>query len=153
MKNKKTVIPAVGSSCRLITVFYLYLILVVMTSCSQTCMMKTTRCFARPALSHRSNHSESTRFARKARAKRLLPHVWTLAKCAQASVQAHACARLAHCFHHTSLPDRIAAAPPCPAAPLSLGLSGICCPGTIVLPSPRAGSGRCGLFIRRLFSW
>ena len=63
-------------------------ILVAMTSCSQTCMMKTTRCSARSALPHRSNHSESARFAQKSCAKRLLPHVWTLAKCLQMLMRA-----------------------------------------------------------------
>ena len=51
-------------------------------------MMKTTRCSAPRALSHRSNHSDSARFARKTCAKRLLPHVWTLVKCPQMPEQA-----------------------------------------------------------------
>ena len=78
-------------------------ILVAMAVCPQTCMMKTTRCSAPRALSHRSNHSDSARFARKARAKRLLPHVWTFAKCPRIRPCKHVplCGRLAHCFHHT----------------------------------------------------
>ena len=75
-------------------------ILVAMAVCPQTCMMKTTRCSAPRALSHRSNHSDSARFARKARAKRLLPHVWTFAKCPRIRPCKHVrlCGRLAHCL-------------------------------------------------------
>ena len=50
---------------------------------TQTCMNKTSRCYVRNALSQRSTHSESARFARNPCAKRLLPHVWTLVKCPQ----------------------------------------------------------------------
>ena len=63
-------------------------ILVAMTSCSQTCMNKATHCSAPRALSQCSNHSESARFARKARAKRLLPHVWAFAKASRTFVRA-----------------------------------------------------------------
>ena len=59
-----------------------------MTSCSQTCMNKATHCSAPRALSQCSNHSESARFARKARAKRLLPHVWAFAKASRTFVRA-----------------------------------------------------------------
>ena len=88
-------------------------ILVAMAVCPQTCMMKTTRCSAPRALSHRSNHSDSARFARKARAKRLLPHVWTFAKCPRIRPCKHVrlCGRLgqvtvkADCFAVSQLPQ------------------------------------------------
>jgi hypothetical protein len=67
---------------------------------AQTCVNKPALLGAL-ALPQCSKHSDSARFAQKARAKRLHPHVWTLVKAALAFVQARRSCGFSSLFIHT----------------------------------------------------